>query len=86
MDNIKLVLQLTSDQTDDIVVSSLKEDYKNLLIEIKKLECIEKISDVNCQNLKDNKKYLKGIKRCLTYYMPSNDAKSFIKEMDETYG
>lgn len=80
------LVSLTYDQIQQIVVDTLKDDYKTLLINIRDAECLQNLTDVNIDDLKHNKKYLKGVKRCLTYYLPSAEAKSFMQEMSEIYG
>lgn len=80
------MVNLTYDQIQEIVVDTLKDDYKTLLMNIRDAECTENFTDMTNEDLKHNKKYLKGVKRCLTYYLPETEAKSFIKEMSEIYG
>jgi hypothetical protein len=80
------MVNLTYDQIQQIVVDTLKEDYKTLLMNIRDAECTQNLTDVTIADLKNNKKFLKGIKRCLTYYLPETEAKSFIQEMGEIYG
>lgn len=71
---MEYTFKLTYDQIDEIVVKTLLEDYKMLKGNVNTLKRLEKnndLTDVQQEDLLNNKKYCKAIKKVLKYYLTS---------------
>lgn len=82
--NIKI--ELDWEQTQDVVVETLKNDFISILNDYKKLqEDWQHLQPYEKEDMEDSKRYLEAIEVLLKYYMYIGDAEEFLRGAKGVY-
>lgn len=79
---MKHTIELSYDMISNIVVETLKEDYRGMMNEIWDLENTDKLYQYQAQDLIHNKKMAKHILKVIQYYTNVEDFQKFLKEFE----
>lgn len=77
-------VELSNDAVDEIFRSILIQDYEALKSDIRRLESIDELAKYQKEDLKNNKKYVKAMKKLMSYYIGYN-WKSYIAERNKEF-
>jgi hypothetical protein len=67
----------------DFTVKDLKESFEMTWSSIRALDARTELAHFEVEDLENDRKILKGLKRVLKYYMPSDEYKKFMKPYKE---
>jgi predicted enzyme involved in methoxymalonyl-ACP biosynthesis len=81
MDNA-VTIELEYDQVQSIVRNTLLQDYNGLCDEIEMLQAKFELMPHEKEDLKNNLKYRKGIKRAIKYYSVPGTMDAYFKAME----
>jgi len=77
----KFTVELGYEAIDNLVVECLKESYCGLIDDIERLENADReLRSFEKEDLKNFRKYRKGLKRTLKYYMVHEDFLAFMEQ------
>jgi hypothetical protein len=74
-------IEISTEAVDEIFRSILIQDYINLKSDIRRLKESPDLKDYQKEDLNDNKKYLKAMKKMMQYYI-GFDWKQKLKEYE----
>jgi hypothetical protein len=84
--NGTLKIELDFDQTQEVVVHTLKNDYLSIYDDYKALEKdLENLQPYQKEDMEDSKRYLEAIEVLLKYYMYVGDAEEFLHSAKSVY-
>jgi hypothetical protein len=79
-------IDLDFDQTQEVVVDTLKNDYLSIYDDYKKLQQNwENLQSYEKEDMEDSKRYLEAIEVLLKYYMYIGDAEEFLHSAKSVY-
>ena len=79
-------IELDFDQTQEVVVHTLKNDYLSIYDDYKALEKdLENLQPYQKEDMEDSKRYLEAIEVLLKYYMYVGDAEEFLHSAKSVY-
>jgi hypothetical protein len=79
-------IDLDFDQTQEVVVDTLKNDYLAIYDDYKALEKdLENLQPYQKEDMEDSKRYLEAIEVLLKYYMYVGDAEEFLRGAKGVY-
>jgi len=79
-------IELDFDQTQEVVVDTLKIDYLSIYDDYKALEKdFENLQPYQKEDMEDSKRYLEAIEVLLKYYMYVGDAEEFLHSAKSVY-
>ena len=82
--NVKI--ELDFDQTQEVVVETLKNDYTSILKDYEELKNLEyPLEQYQKDDMEDFRRYLEAIETLLKYYMYIGDAEEFLRGTKGVY-
>lgn len=79
-------IELDFDQTQEVVVHTLKNDFISIMDDYKKLQQNwENLQPYEKEDMEDSKRYLEAIEVLLKYYMYVGDAEEFLHSAKSVY-
>lgn len=83
----RVLIEMETDQIDQIVRETLKDDYRRVMADIKevvKKNEHEPLDRIDKEDLEDWTTLRLGLERVLHYYLSDEDCKAFIKRVKES--